>query len=120
MRKLSEIKNEDALDAIVDMIDPIIELSQDAEFRKLFREGDKKDAVKLAIKNHKGAVISIFAALDGEPIETYEINILQIPAKLLELFNDESITGFFQSQGLMDSDASFGSATESIEETEIK
>lgn len=120
MRKLSEIKNEDALDAIVDMIDPIIELSQDEEFRNKFRDGDKKDAIKLAVKKHKSAVIALFAALDGEPIETYSINIMQIPARLLELFNDESITGFFQSQGLMDSDASFGSATETTEGNETK
>lgn len=121
MRKLSEIQNEDALDVLADIIDPVTEIFQDQELGKLMKlEKNKREAVKLAIKKHKKAVIHIMAILDGEPVETYKVNVLQLPLKLLELLNDPDMLDFFKQQGLMISDASSGSATESTEATEEK
>lgn len=118
MRKLSEIQNEDALDAIADIIDPVVEICKDAGLKKLMEKSDKLGAAKLAIKNHKSSVLQILAVLDGEPLETYKINIIQLPMKLLELFDDPDLMDFFKLQGLMISDASSGSATENTGETE--
>lgn len=121
MRKLSEIQNEDALDVIADIIDPVIEICKDEELKKLMEnEKTKNEAIKAAIKNHKKSVLTILAVLDGEPIETYKVNLIQLPLKLLELFNDPDMLDFFRSQGLMNSDTSSGSATENTEETEEK
>jgi len=118
MRKLSEIQNEDALDVVAEIIDPVVSMCQDEELKKVMKTGDKLQSVKVAIKNHKSEVMTILAALDGEPLETYKVNLIQLPLKLLELFNDPDMQSFLVEQGLMISDTSSGSATESIEETE--
>lgn len=123
MRKLSEIKNEEALDVLADLLNPIAELSKDEGLKKVYSDkenGGKLPAVQYAIKNHKKAVLEILAILDGENPETYEVNMIQIPIKVMELLNDEDMLGFFQSQGLIVSDASSGSVTENIEEAEVK
>lgn len=118
MRKLSEITNEDALDVLADCLEPIIEISADKEFAKEFQKGKTMKAVQIAIKNHKKALLTILATLDGEPVETYSVNVIQIPTKVFELFNDKDMLSFFQSQGLEISDMSFGSATESTTATD--
>lgn len=120
MRKLSEIQNEDALDVIAEIIDPVIEISQDEEIKKLTSKKDRLGAVQVAIKNHKKAVLKVLAILDGESPETYKVNIIQIPVKVMELLNDKDMQDFFQSQGLIPSDASSGSVTENIKATEKK
>lgn len=118
MRKLSEIKNEDALDVLVDLMDPVAEICVDKSFEKAFKKGDKMGSIKLLVKNHKESIIKILAILDGEPVETYEVNVIQIPTKLFELLNDKDMMDFFDSQGLKISGMFFGSATETTEETE--
>ena len=125
MRKLSEIKNEDALDVIAELLDPIAELSKDKEIMKpnIDEQGkkvrkSKLEIAQIAIKRHKGAVMKILATLDGEPLETYSVNLIQLPLKIYELLNDEDMVAFFQSQGLNLSDAFSGSVTESTEVTE--
>ncbi len=120
MRKLSEIQNEEALDVIADILDPVIEICQDDELKEVMTKNDRMAAIKIAIKKHKEAIMLILATLDGESIETYKINLIQIPTKLLELFNDPDMAAFFQSQGLMISDAFSGSATVTTEETGIE
>ena len=116
MKKLSEIKNEEALDVLADLLNPIAELSKDEGLKKVYsdkKNGGKSPAVRYAIKNHKKAVLEILAILDGENPETYEVNMIQIPIKVMELLNDEDMVNFFQSQGLTISDESSGSAMES-------
>lgn len=120
MRKLSEIKNEEALDVLADLLNPIAELSKDDGLKKIYKNGGKLPAVQYAIKNHKKAVLEMLAILDGENPETYEVNMIQIPIKVTELLNDEDVLGFFQSQGLIVSGASSGSVTENIKEAEVK
>lgn len=120
MRKLSEIQNEEALDVLAEIIDPIIIICQDQELKKVMEKDDKLQAVKIAIKNHKQEVLQILAVLDGESIETYKINLIQLPLKLLELFDDPDMKSFLEVQGLMNSDASSGSATVNTEAIETK
>lgn len=118
MRKLSEIKNEDALDTLVELIDPIIEICKDDELKQAMNEKDRVKSIKLAVKNHKTEVTKILAILDGENPETYEFNVVTLPIKLMELFNDEDMMAFFASQGWMSSETSSGSATENTEAIE--
>ena len=127
MRKLSEIQNEDALDVLAELLDPIAELSKDKEIRRPNKNEkgedvpkNKLEMVQIAIRKHKRAVLKILATLDGVPLEEYNINLIQIPLKVYELLNDEDMMAFFQSQGLNLSDAFSGSATENIEAIEQK
>lgn len=127
MRKLSEIQNEDALDVLAQLLDPIAELSKDKEITAPNKNEKGEDVpktklemIQIAIRKHKRAVLRILATLDGVPVEEYNINLIQIPLKVYELLNDEDMVAFFQSQGLNLSDAFSGSATESTGETEQK
>lgn len=120
MRKLSEIKNEDALDVLAEILEPVMEIAADQEVKKQAEEKGKLAAAKMVMKNHKESIMIILAALDDEPVETYEVNIIQIPVKILQLLNDKDLMDFFQSQGLTIFGESSGSATESLEETETK
>lgn len=114
--KLSEIKGEAALDALADLIEPAAEIMTDVHFVKCIKDGNKIKAVKLAIKNHKKAIITIMAILDGAKPEEYEVNILTLPAKLLEVFDDPDVVSLFQLQGTV---TSSGSATENTEDEEM-
>lgn len=94
--KLSDLKGEAALDALADMIEPASEIMTDTKFVQFIREGNKLKAVQYAIKNHKKAIIAIMAASEGASPEEYEINLVSLPKKLLEVFNDPEIVDLFQ------------------------
>lgn len=94
--KLSDLKGEAALDALADMIEPASEIMTDTKFVQFIREGNKLKAVQYAIKNHKEAIIAIMAASEGASPDEYEINLVSLPKKLLEVFNDPEIVDLFQ------------------------
>lgn len=116
--KLSEFKGEEALDVLADLLEPIVEIMTDEKVIALARKNDKVETVKAAIKNHKKAVIEILATLDRQDPKTYEVNILSLPMKLLELFNDEDLMSLFRLQGQNEEQTFSGSATENTEEGE--
>lgn len=117
--KLSEYKNEAALDLLVDIAEPAAEIFADKEISEALKRGDKKIAVvKNAIKNHKKSVIEILAVLDGIPVEEYSCNVFTIPVKLLEILNDKDLIEFFTSAGQTKGAKSSTSHTENIEEKE--
>ena len=112
--KLSEIKGEAALDVLADLFEPAAEIVSDKEIADLYKSEQLLKAVKVALKKHKKAVIQILAITEGEDPETYEPNVLSLPAKLIEIFNDPELMGLFHSQGQTE-ETSSGSAMETIE-----
>jgi hypothetical protein len=114
--KLSDIKGETALDALADLIEPAAEIMTDEQFVKCIRNNNRVKAVKIVLKNHKQAIITIMAVLDGKKPEEYEVNILTLPAKLLEVLNDPDVMNLFQLQGTV---TSSGSAMENTEDEEM-
>ena len=99
--KLSEVKGEQALDMFADLIEPVADIAKDKDFSKILKSGNKPAAIKIAIKNHKPAVMSIMATLEGKTVEEYvkECNIFSLPKKILEIINDPAIFELFTSQG---------------------
>lgn len=118
MKALSEYKDEEALDLLADILEPVIDIFGDKEVSKEYKEGRKLKAVQLAIKGHKKSVLLLLATLEGVPVEEYHCNIFTIPKALLEIFNDPELTGFFDVQSQENSDELSGSVTENIEEGE--
>ena len=115
--KLSEYKNEQALEVLADLLEPALEIFTDKELIKLIKaEGSKAAAIKYAIKEHTKSVLEILAITEGVPVEEYECNVMSLPAKILEILNDKELMSFFSSQLPMGEQTSFGSATESTEE----
>ena len=98
--KLSEIKGEAAIDVLVDILDPASEIIGDKEIELAVKNNaTRMQIVKIALKNHKKAVIAILAALDGKKPEDYEVSVLTLPVKLLEVLNDPELVNLFSSQG---------------------
>lgn len=98
--RISEIKGEAAIDVLVDIIDPASEIIADNELRlAIKRKATNMEIVKLVLKNHKKEVIAILAALDGKKPEEYEVNLLTLPVKLLEILNDPELMSLFSLQG---------------------
>lgn len=97
--KLSEIKGERALDVLADLIDPVAEIFGDKEIMTALQSGKAPaKAIKLALKNHKRAVLDMMAAIDGEDPETYQPSLFVLPKRLLDLLNDPEVQQLFSSQ----------------------
>lgn len=98
--KLSEIKGERAIDAMADLLEPLSMIFADAEIQKSIEsEEPKLLLIKKILKAHKREAIQIMAILDGEKPEEYDINLLKIPMKLLEIVNDPEVQSLFTYQG---------------------
>ena len=115
MKRLSEYKDEEALDLLADILSPTVEIMQDEAVQKFFNKGDENmtvaDVVTLVIKTHKKAVMQIMAALEGVPSEEYHCNIFTLPVQLMQVVNDPDLRAFFALQGQTDSASTSGSAT---------
>lgn len=114
--KLSEYKNEEALDILADILEPSIEIFTDKALIKLIQGKDKPKAISYAIKNHKKPILSILAILDGKKPEEYECNVFTLPAKILEILNDEELMSFFSSQLPTEGQIASGNVMENTEE----
>ena len=113
--KFSEIKNEQAIEALANMFDPIVEITSDAEIVSAARNNEKVSMVKLMLKNHSRAIFELLAASEGVSPDEYECNMLTLPIKLLELLNQPEFNFLFPSQG-QEMPISSGSAMESTED----
>ena len=96
--KLSEIKGQDAIDALADLIEPASIIFTDEKVVKAMRSGDKVKSVQVLLKSHPKEVIHMLAILEREDPATYNPSILTLPVKLLELFNDPDVQSVFLSQ----------------------
>lgn len=87
----------------------------DKEVASAFKE-NKFKGIKLAIKDHKNAVIEILATLDGKDPSTYDVDFFTLPMKVLDVLNDKDLLQLFQYQGQTGDANSSGSASVNIEE----
>lgn len=117
MKKISEYKDEEALELLADLLDPITEILIDKEVTKTFKRNKLKGIAK-AVKNHKSAVFKCLAILDGSPDEEYHCNVITLPKTILEIINDKDLLDFFSSQSQETEEESFGSHTENGESEE--
>lgn len=95
MRKLSEIKGEEAIDVLAEILVPIVDIVNDEEVRNGFETNVAK-SVSIALKKHKTEVMQIFAAIDGKPVEDLDIDLMTLPAAIIEILNEPSVKALFQ------------------------
>ena len=100
--KISEIKGEDALDLLADIIEPASEIMADPEVKKLANAKNRGAIAKHLIKNHKKSIIEILATIDGVPVDEYDCNVFTLPIKIIEMLNDKELVSFFTSQVSME------------------
>lgn len=113
---MRELTNEESLDMFADMLEPMSIILADKEVAEKFKNGTLAAGVAHAIKKHKPEVIKILAVTDGEPIETYKVNPVSIPFKLLRLLSAPEMKELFSSAGQMTEKGFSGSPMENTEE----
>ena len=119
MKKLSEYKDEEAIELLADIIEPISVIFSDDKVKTVYRETrNKLLTIKCVLKNHAKEVIDILAILENTPREEYHCNIASLPITLVEIMNDEELKDFFVSQSQTIMEEPSGSAMEVIQETE--
>ena len=116
MRSLSSYKDEEALDVLADLLEPVMEIMSDKEVADSIRSKNKAKGIKLAIKNHKASTMEVMAILEGVPVEEYHCNLLTLPLMLLKVLNDPELVSFFSSQAEIVSEMSSGSAMGNTED----
>lgn len=93
--KLTQLENEDAIDLIANIIEPLGQIAQDKKIQELLKETNKLVLVQYILKNHKKSIIEILAAMDGTPVEEYHCNVITITKDLLEIVNNKELSEVF-------------------------
>lgn len=113
---ISDIKGEEAIELCGDLLEPLCTILADQEFRELWEAKTSKiKLVQYLTKHHAKEVKWMLAILDREDPETYEVSVLTLPMKLIQLFNDPAVASLFPLQVQITEKTSSGSATENTE-----
>ena len=95
MRKLSEIKGEEALDVLAEIIEPAAEIFTDENVKKALKSESRIKAAKIILKDHKKAILTLMATLEETPVEEYKPTLLALPALIIEVLNDPELNSLF-------------------------
>ena len=98
--KLSEIKNEQAIDVLGDILPSFQRIVTNEEIAKI-RSKDKYTYIELAsaiLKNCKNDILFILAALDGKTIDEYECTLVSLFKDIFNLITDPEIQDLFTLQ----------------------
>lgn len=118
MKKLSDYKDEEAIDLWADLLDPLTVILSDDEIRKVIQSGKSKmEIAKTILKNHKKEASEIMLRIDDTELDGLNI-ILRLIAVLTDIGNNEEIKTFFGFAGQTTEQTSFGSVMENTEEKE--
>lgn len=128
--RLSDIKGERAIEVIGELIDPIANIAEDKEASALFRREKLPEGIDakafvvsrlrkglpVLLKNHKGDIVSILAAIEGVTPAEYAatLDLKKVVKDLTELLTDEEFMAFFTSE---QSEKSSGSVTANSEDS---
>lgn len=118
MKKLSEYKDEEAIELLADIMEPTAAIFADDEVVKEYRGGNTMAAIQKALKKHAKKIMQIMATIEGVPLSEYHCNVLALPKTILEIISDPELQGFFSSLASTEETESSGDATETITETE--
>lgn len=94
MRKLSEIKGDEAFDVIADLLEPLSVIFTDEE---VIKADNRVKKVATALRLHKRELITILAILEGVDAEKYAetMSLATLPKAAVDLFNDEDLSILF-------------------------
>lgn len=116
MKKLSDYKDEAAIDLWADLLEYASVIFSDPEVRKV-ANGSKIKLAKTMLKLHKKEVCEMLLAIDDEPINGLNI-VIRLVSILNEVGEDPALRDFFGMQSQNETQESSGSATETTEEKE--
>lgn len=119
MKKISDFKNEDAVDLLAGIFEPVTSIFGDPEIIKASEENiPQVKLVSLVLKRHKKEIVEILATMDGVPVEEYSCTPVTILTKILSLTNDKELVAFFASQSQTAFQTPSGSVMENTEASE--
>lgn len=117
--RLSDYKNEEALDLLADLMDYVAEILSDDKTMEVYKTEKKQtNFIKYVIKHHKHTIIAMLARIDGTPVEEFECDFFSLPSLVIEMFNNKMITNLFTSQEQSTESQSSGPATENTTDAE--
>ena len=115
--RLSDFENEDALDLLADIIEPMSEIMSDQNIVKTYKSGKPMMfTVAEILRTHKQSTIEIVAAMHKEKPEKIKFNVITLTKDILDILNDTQIQQVFTLQSQTQENNSSGSATESTGE----
>jgi hypothetical protein len=97
MRALSEYKDEECLDILAEILDPINKIAKDKSVKKSYESEDMLKLAKAIIKRHKTEVVKILATLDNKKVEDYHYNFITLMQDVINIISDEVLLDFFRS-----------------------
>jgi alpha-amylase/alpha-mannosidase (GH57 family) len=97
MRALSEYKDEECLDILAEILDPINKIAKDKSVKKAYESDDTLKLAKAIIKRHKPEVVKILATLDNKKVEDYHYNFITLMQDVINIIHDEVLLDFFRS-----------------------
>ena len=118
MRSLTEIKGDNALDLVADILEPATEIMSDKKVKTAYYTKNMASAVKVAIKGHKDAVRLILALLNEEDAEEYNPSVADIIKGALEILSDKALQDLFTLPNQKSEEDTSGSVSESSKEEE--
>jgi len=97
MRKLSEIKGEEAIDVLAEILVPITTIANDEEVKNGF-ETSVAMCVSIALKKHKDEVLDVLSVIDGTNKEEFveNLNLLTLPTMMIDVLNEPMVQELFQ------------------------
>lgn len=113
--RISEMKNESALAALSDIVEPVLKIAQDEKFKKAARANDLISVVKILSKDHARETLDLLAIFDGQDPATYEVSFFELPAKIMDLVNTPEIQTLFFSGASREEKESSGNVSENTE-----
>jgi C-terminal processing protease CtpA/Prc len=95
MKKLSDYKNDAAIDLWADLIDPLSAILTDNKVREAIQSGKSKmDIAKEILKGHKKESVKIMLRIDDTPIDGLNL-VLRLVDIIADIGSNEEIKGFF-------------------------
>ena len=119
MKKLTDYKDDDAIELWADLLNPLSVILTDDKIRKLTRSGASKIVIaKEILKKHKKEATAILLRIDDTPLDGLNL-IMRVVGVITEIGSNAEIRRFFgyAEQGKTEKESS-GSATENTEEEE--
>lgn len=119
--RISDFKDEDAIELLADLIEPAANILSDKAVQNAFNSDISKISMaKMILKDHKGDIMEILARLNGKEIGDYHCNPVSVLVDLMTVLNDKELMDFFaEQQALMNTGDAPLSAVVSTEEKEL-
>lgn len=111
--RLSDVKGERTFEVVADIIEPVYRIAQDeaavemlspkpcpeGEDPKKFMARRLVAGVPALLRSHKGDLVAIMAAIEGEDAEGYaaSLDLAKLVVSLTELVSDPALMGFLAS-----------------------